>query len=507
MAKMRHFRTGSFSVIVIAVGLICICPANAARKRQPQEQPSQPVGLVKFELSALGPRNEPVTDLRSGECQVSEDGKRQVIALFHRDGNRRQKADPTSPREFSNRDGSVVHPTVILLDLLSERVLTWGQAAGELVKALESVQSGDGLYLYVLTNQGTFYQVHALPKTEEELRAETSAWIQQILPLFDQVSHDLGGFRPVDDHDSWFRAALTMRSLGQFASSLAGIPGQKNLVWITHGIPTVVPGYGPDEPVDLRHQLQQLGESFVQANVAVYTVAQSASGAGESMGYSWETLQLLSSRTGGRPYSSDNIANAITDAVADAEGSYIVGYYPRREKDDGKYHKVRVTCARKGLRVLTKEGYWALPTQFTPAEREQAALEAAAVSPFDNPGIGMRISISPIQKPSTTARVQIQVDSTDLSPDLAIGLVTYAANGTVQNIATAPFHPNQPQNARKEIEVSRDLAIDDATQNIRVIVFDGNSNLTGSVTIPIIAAAIHPERPSGKDENRNPSEH
>jgi hypothetical protein len=30
------------------------------------------------------------------------------------------------------------------LDLLSERVLTWGQAAGELVKALESVQSGDG---------------------------------------------------------------------------------------------------------------------------------------------------------------------------------------------------------------------------------------------------------------------------------------------------------------------------------------------------------------------------
>jgi hypothetical protein len=144
MAKMRHFRTGSFSVIVIAVGLICICPANAARKRQAQEQPSQPVGLVKFELSALGPRNEPVTDLRSGECQVSEDGKRQVITFFHRDGNRRQKADPTSPREFSNRDGSVVHPTVILLDLLSERVLTWGQAAGELVKALESVQSGDG---------------------------------------------------------------------------------------------------------------------------------------------------------------------------------------------------------------------------------------------------------------------------------------------------------------------------------------------------------------------------
>ena len=81
-------------ILLIAVGVICISPATADRKRQLQQQPSTPVGLVKFELSALGPRNEPITDLRSAECQVSEDGKRQVIALFHYDGNRQQKAAP-----------------------------------------------------------------------------------------------------------------------------------------------------------------------------------------------------------------------------------------------------------------------------------------------------------------------------------------------------------------------------------------------------------------------------
>jgi VWFA-related protein len=492
---MRHFRTGSSSVIVIAVGLICIAPANAGPKRQQQEQPFRPVRLVKSELSALGQRNEPITDLRSGECQVSEDGKHQVIALFHYDGNRQQKTAPAGPEEFSNRDSSIAHPTVILLDLLSERVLTWGQAGEELVKSLQSVQSGESLYLYVLTSQGTFEPVHPLPRTEAELRAASTSWTQQIRPLFDVVSHDLAGFRPVDDREPWLRSQLTVRALGSFASSLSEIPGRKNLVWITHGIPTVVPGLSTDQPIDIRPQLKQLGESFVQANVAVYTVAQSASGAGESMGYSWETLQLISSLTGGRSYSSDSIGSAITDAMADAQGSYIVGYYPSREKDDSKFHKVRITCARKGLRLLTKAGYWAFPVQSN-AQREQTALEAAAASPFDNPGIGLRVALLPLKQTLTTARIQIHVDSADLpSPDLAIKLVAYSANGTVQRAGTTPFPPNQEQ-AAKDIEVSGTLAIDNATQNIRVIIFDRNSNLTGSVTIPL-----------SKDDSRKQPEH
>ena len=188
--------------------------------------------------------------------------------------------------------------------------------------------------------------------------------------------------------------------------------------------------------------------------------------------------------------------------MADAQGSYIVGYYPSREKDDGKFHKVRVTCARKGLHLLTEEGYWASPARSNCSSvAGMVALEAATVSPFDNSGNRLRVALSPVNRPLTTARIQIHVDSADLpSPDLAIRLAAYSANGTVQNLATIPLQPNQEQAGKKEIEVSQDLAIDDAAQNIRVIVFDGNSKLTGSVTIPIVAAGIHPERSSAKDE-------
>ncbi len=505
------------SMFLIAVSIFCCSRAVAARKSQAQAQTSQPAALVKFELSALDPHGEPVTDLRSSECQLSEDGKHEAAAFFHYDGNDRQKAAPAGPQEFSNREGFVVHPTVILLDLLSERLLTWSQAAGELVKALQSVPSGGSLYVYILTNAGTFYAVHPLPKTEAELRAANPAWTQEIRPLFDAVSRELAGFRPIDDQDPWFRAELTMRSLGQFASSLAAIPGRKNLVWITHGVPSVVPGISADEPVDLRPKLQQLGETFARADIAIYTVAQSASGAGESMGYSWETLQLLSGLTGGRAYSSDSVGSAITEAMADARGSYVVGYDPRREKDDGKHHKLRVTCSRKGVRLQTKEGYWAFPVPSSPAERQQVAFNTAAASPFDDSAIGLKASISLSDNVARTVRFQIRVDAEDLAlpgqndryqGDLAIGLIAYSANGTVQNVATAPFQPSftqeQVQQAAKNgIEITRDLAINSSTQKIRIVVFDRNSNLTGSVMVPLTAAGMS----SGQDESRKSSEH
>ena len=494
--RSRTYNTGTVfcrgAILLIAVGMICTFPAAAGRK------PSQPAGLVTFQMSALGPNNEPVTDLRRGECQLSEDGKRQTIAFLHYDGNNRRNSAPAGPQEFSNREGFAGHPTVVLLDLLSENLLTWVQAEAELVKALEGVPSGEGLYVYILMNQGAFYAVHALPKTQAELRAASPAWTKEVRPLLDGVSRELAGFRPIDDQDPWWRTQLTMRALRQFASTLGAMPGRINVVWITHGVPSVVPGVSPDQPVDLGPELRNLGESFAQSGIALYTVAQSANGAGQSMGDSWDTLQLLSQLTGGRSYASDRVENAIAAAMADARASYLAGYYPTREKDDGKYHKLRMTCARTGVRLQTRQGYRALAVQPGPAAREQAALQAAAGSRFDNPGIGLRVTLLPTDRPLTTARVRIHVDPADLvlpdrndpsHGDLAVNVAAYA-HGTVQHATATSFQPGftpgqSQQAAGPDIEIAGDVAVDGMTQSIRVVVFDRNSNLTGSITIPV----------------------
>jgi VWFA-related protein len=477
-------------IFPIAVSMFCASTAVA------QKPPSQPDMMVKLQLSALDPRGEPITDLRQGECQVADDGRRETITFFHYDGNRRHQTSPIGPKEYSNRGRVASRATVILLDLLSERLMTWGQAGEEIVKSLLGLESGDGLYFYVLTSEGSFYPVHPLPKNQEELRAANPAWTQQMRALFDVVSRDLGKLRPPDDQDPVWRAQLTLRALTQFASYVAAIPGPKSLIWITHGVPSAVMING--ELVDFSPQLQKLGEAFAHTGTAVYTVAQSASGAGAALGYSWDTLQLLSGLTGGRAYSSDSAGVAIQEALADARGSYMVGYYPHREQ--GKYHKIRITCARKGVRLQTKQGYWDFRVGSRPAERESVIFENAAVSPFDDSGIGLSAKTTAVVTGSApgTVQVRIRVNSADLMlplrddrfiGDLVAGIATYSASGAVQQVTTAasPLSLTQEQSdqaAKNGIEILRNLTIDDATENIRVVVFDRSSNQTGSLTIP-----------------------
>src|SRR5579864_287422 len=94
-------------VWLIATSMIWTIPAMAER-------------LVTFEVTALGPHGDPVTDLRSDDCRVAEDGKTQAIGYFHFDGNRREAIVSLGPHEFSNHASFArIHPTVILLDLLS----------------------------------------------------------------------------------------------------------------------------------------------------------------------------------------------------------------------------------------------------------------------------------------------------------------------------------------------------------------------------------------------------
>jgi hypothetical protein len=349
------------------------------------------------------------------------------------------------------------------------------------------------------------------------------AWTEKIRPLFEVVSRDLSGFRPIEDQDPGSRAGLTVQTLKVFASSMAAFPGRKNLVWITHGVPSAVPGIDEGEMIDLSPQIRRLGEALVQANIALYPVAQPASGVRAPMGL--DILQLLSGLTGGRAYSSDSVGRAITEARTDARGSYVVGYYPRRQKDDGKHHSFRVTCARKGVRLRTQQGYWAFPMQSSTDEREQAAFEAAAARRFDDSRIGLRGTISLFGGPVRTVRFQIKVDSADLLltnqndryyVDIALELVAYSADGAVQHVTTTPLQlsltQEQVQQVSKEgIEVMRDLPLDGSTEKIRLVIFDRGSNVTGSVTIPMAVADMNPEGPSsgkssGKEERRQSAE-
>jgi hypothetical protein len=55
-------------------------------------------------------------------------------------------------------------------------------------------------------------------------------------------------------------------------------------------------------------------------------------------------------------YTGTNVDKAISDAVKNARGRYQVTI--AAPAANGKHHKLRVTCARKGVHVEAPRGYW-----------------------------------------------------------------------------------------------------------------------------------------------------
>jgi VWFA-related protein len=168
---------------------------------------------------------------------------------------------------------------------------------------------------------------------------------------------------------------------------LTGIPGPKTIVWITRLVPNWLHypygckdvtfpdesgGYlagkctsdctkwrGPGKCIDCTPFLRHFSAELDRTDTIIYSVEET----GESSlppadrGSAKDTLQQLANLTGGRMYSNGETEKAITQSLEDARGRYQVAY--NAPAADGKYHKLRVACTRKDVRIDSQRGYFA----------------------------------------------------------------------------------------------------------------------------------------------------
>jgi len=125
--------------------------------------------LMDLNVVALDDHGRPVTDLTSDDFQISDAGKPQKISFFRRNGESsgQNQARASGPNQFSNRaGGGARNATVILFDLLNLGYGARAFAANEMVRNLGGIESADSLYLYLLSVNGKFFQVHGLSPGE-----------------------------------------------------------------------------------------------------------------------------------------------------------------------------------------------------------------------------------------------------------------------------------------------------------------------------------------------------
>jgi VWFA-related protein len=468
--------------------------------------------MVTLNVSAVDASGGRPGDLTADDFQVFEDGKPQKIATFVKNDGKAQSARALGPHEFSNRSGAAVpHATLILFDLLNDRMSSKGYAWNEIVRTLGTLEQGDYVYLYLLGLDGAFYPVHPLPDAEMANKPDDGAWLRDVKAKLDTAMNQASRVRPVEMTDVNYRVITTLNALAAISSRLAAIPGRKNLVWVTRGIPVSIgPRRSPTgDFIDYSVQIQRLATALERSDIAMYPVdiappgmepgGDASSSAGiaapaAGMG-SADTLQQFSDLTGGQAFLNNGVRDAIKQATADAHMSYLISYYPTKAGGDGKYHKIKVTCARKGVKVHSKVGYYAWGQPMLSRNDQEAVLDGAIGGQFDASQIGITAVISPSKKFYNSVHLQIGIDRAGLSnPEEGKLLVSLADVHTDGKKGVSPATAVDYAAGAGAIPLEQERTVDGSVESVRVIVMDGRSNAVGSLTIPITKTDLSPAK-------------
>jgi VWFA-related protein len=458
---------------------------------------------VHLAVLALDSHNQPVGDLTADNFQITDQGKAQRIVSFHR----AEAAAALAPHEFSNRVATGSHTTVILFDLLNQGRMDGLEAAKKIGHALAQIPSGDSLYFYILGLDGNLFPIHAIPEPGAAPAADDKTWTQQADAEIQTALKTVNRARKAGMTQEDF-VKKTYVGLEMLAKDLTAFRGSRDIIWVTDGVPQVYQekNCSGDWFGDCALYVPHLNVRLAAAKAAVfpltYTVSPDANMSRDMENFAFST--------GGRTFSGIELSDVLAQIASDAKNAYVVAYEPSADNWDGRsYHKIKVACDRKGVRIQTKNRYYAVPVadQQAPgalvAKDEDAAIIAALGSPVDIPDIGLNVAVSPAAGGKKAVHFLIRINAADLhlreqagafDDQIAVMFADYTASGLKGVPLPSDFNlhmtPEQHARVMKDgLSFGVDHAVDSTINQVRFVVFDHASNAYGSLSIPVAAPA------------------
>src|SRR5580704_1294770 len=260
--------------------------------------PESTTPLFDLNVTAVDGHGQPVTDLRTEDFQILDNGKPRKAAWLR----------PVSRR-------GLPAATFILIDLYNEDLEARGLGENEVVRSLERLDISDNGYLYLLTPAATFYPVRGVSAPYD------AQWSRRVKPMRDDARHQVNGLKSGNSLYADLRIGPTWQALSGMASQIAQVPGPKSFVWITQGVENGFWQPGHQFVRDTKY-LRDWAAVVNALETAVYTVQQKPGGSLElqNEGSGGETLNQLSALTGGKSYQTDRTEEAIAQAMNGARG-------------------------------------------------------------------------------------------------------------------------------------------------------------------------------------------
>ena len=540
--------------------------------------------LVEFTIVATDGKGNPITDLKQDQLAISDDGKPRPISFFRFEGETPIRIDavraPVALERgmFTNRSEYTPGPprniTAIVIDSLNTRPEDQAMVRLQVIRYLQTLtpatrvavyRTGDGVHvIHDFTDDLASLRARiAKLGIEEFARPKEQPAVEKVRDairqgqLDDPTGNNTGNSSTTGDSgdtsnqdpntmqqtlviaqeemarlEEYYqqnvideRSDLTLLALQSIGNHLAGIPGRKNLIWITGGTPTMFAGVRDPWPKSYEPAIKNVAQQLASEGIAMYPVvatgitpvdmATSSIAQGSSFGQATDDvksnlhpqaniadLRLLAGMeqfaeiTGGRVSRNTNdLSDGVRLAASDVRGSYSLGFY-EPDAPDNRWHDVKVTVHRPGVKLLYRRGYVAVVPGKQPKEWGQSEWDAATRDPIGSTAIRLdaRAEVA-----AFTLRVTIQMPAQDLffkrvNNQLAADLdIALAERGTVDwsrvraDRATVTMQNQNADLGRALIRLPKSWTLNAGTSSVRLIVRDRSSGRVGVLDIPLRA--------------------
>ncbi|HEY4836962.1 MAG TPA: VWA domain-containing protein [Candidatus Acidoferrales bacterium] len=488
---------------------------------------------VQVNVIVQDKNGQPVKGLTKKDFTILDHWQPQTVASMWEQTNEvtTSTAAASAPNTFSNRfqQGSDVSPvvSVILLDALNTPPRDRASAREQVIKFLKQLQPQDRVVLYFLSDK--IYIAH-------EFTSDTASLLRA-LGVFSHLPQDGAGQAPPMDFapdspstggmaegaSSWAKAGVvadqvfdieakvrdTSAALTVIANHLAGVPGRKNLIWISDSFPFQINmgsvgqhgAYGPEV---FKEAITKATNALSNANVAIYPVDARGLAAKRPGQYEIDVRNatiVLAADTGGRSfYDTNDIAGAIQQSIDDSRVTYVLSYYPSHNQWNGEFREITVKVNRPGVKVRARAVYFASPDNVVSAKDKEEIMVDAAKDSLESTALAMDVQADPVIANGDrhiVARVKIDPSQLRLekigdhwTDSVDVKWVQLADDGQVLASTSQTLNLNIPQSDyetffRKAASFSGSVNLVKGATEVRLVARDSGNGSVGTVNISV----------------------
>jgi VWFA-related protein len=369
----------------------------------------------------------------------------------------------------------------------------------------------------------------------QKLRSETEERLdeyqrQRAMPRQDELTR-------VDDPldmQRGYDARVSLDALARISDWVGSIRGRrKAIVFFSEGIDYNIYDFNKREATTVQEKMREVIASATRSNVSIYSIDPrglttlgdetinvsggfpedpalnlSLQSFNSSLRLSQDSLRSLSEETGGfAAVNRNDFSDAFSRVVKDSSAYYVLGYYPKNDRRDGRFRRIEVRVKRPGVEVRSRRGYTAPrgkapgPAKVPPGDKTSPEVREALDSPLPLGGMTLRVFAAPFKgtPPNTAVAVTIEAAGNDFGfeqkdgkfvTDFEVSTIAIDAQGKIRggdrsvvNFALKP--ENRERFMQTGVRVSTRLQVPPGRYQLRVATRESGTGRVGSVNYDV----------------------